>query len=68
MLILMSICLLASPGECREERLSFSFGDADPMMCMIRSQEVLADWTQNHPEYRVESWRCVMRNAVPNRT
>jgi hypothetical protein len=65
MLILMSICLLASPRECREERLSFSFEDANPVACMVHSQTRIAEWQQSHPDYRVDRWRCVARGSTP---
>jgi hypothetical protein len=61
MLILMSICMLANPGNCREERLSFSLEQASAVACMIRSQEVIAAWQQSHPNWRVDNWRCVTR-------
>ena len=64
MLILMSICLLANPGECREERLSFSFEESNPFTCMVRSQEMIAEWQQSHPEYRVGRWKCMARGRM----
>jgi hypothetical protein len=65
MLILMSICLLADPSTCREERLSFSFEQANPMTCMIRSQETIAEWKESHPDWTVSAWKCVSRGRVP---
>jgi hypothetical protein len=61
MLILMSICLLSNPSHCREERLSFSFEEANAVTCMVRSQEKIAEWQQSHPDYRIDRWRCVPR-------
>jgi hypothetical protein len=66
MLILMSICLLADPGNCREERLSFSFEGGSPFTCMVHSQETIAEWHRAHPDYRVSRWRCVVRSLVPS--
>jgi hypothetical protein len=65
MLILMSICLLANPGNCREERLSFSFEEVNAFACMVRSQEAIAEWQQGHPDWRVKRWKCVARARVP---
>jgi hypothetical protein len=67
MLILMSICLLADPGRCREERLNFSFEESSPFTCMVRSQEKIAEWQQGHPEYRIDRWRCMARNLASKR-
>ena len=64
MLILMSICLLADPTACREERLSFSFEEASGFACMVRSQEKIAEWQQSHPDYRIDRWKCVARRLA----
>lgn len=64
MLILMSVCLLANPADCREERLSFSFEEASFMACMVHSQQAIAEWQQAHPAWRVGRWRCVPRRAA----
>jgi len=66
MLILLSICLLADPGACREERLSFSFEGGSPFACMVHSQETIAAWQRSHPEYRVSRWKCLVRGRVPS--
>ena len=66
MLILLSVCLLSQPSACREERLSFSFEEANAFACMIRSQEKIAEWQQSHQDYRVNRWRCVARAKVSN--
>ena len=67
MLLLMTICLIANPTSCREERLSFSFEETNPMACMVHAQSALADWQKTHPDWRIGRWRCVARSAVPNR-
>jgi hypothetical protein len=64
MLILMSICMLANPSQCREERLSFSLEQASAFACMVHSQEVIAEWQQSHPAWRVNNWRCVERSKA----
>jgi hypothetical protein len=64
MLILMSICLLADPRSCREERLSFSYEGGSFFACMVRSQEKIAEWQQSHPDYRVDRWRCMARGLT----
>ena len=63
MLILMSICLVVQPADCREERLNFSFEEANAITCMVRSQEKIAEWQERHPNYRVVRWKCVPRDA-----
>ena len=67
MLILMSVCLLADPTSCREERIGFSFEEASPFACVVHSQGAIASWQKDHPEWRVSEWRCVTRRAAPHR-
>ena len=64
MVILMSICLLAEPARCREERLSFSFEPTSPTGCVARSQGAMAEWQLGHPRWRIVRWRCVARGRI----
>jgi hypothetical protein len=67
MLLLMTICLVANPKTCREERLSFSFEETSYTACLVHAQSALANWQQSHPDWRIGRWRCVARAAVPNK-
>jgi hypothetical protein len=64
-LILISVCLLASPATCHEERLNFSFEQVSATSCMIRSQAAIAEWQQGHPGWQVKRWRCASPRSVP---
>jgi hypothetical protein len=65
MLIFLSVCLLASPNTCKEERLDWSFEDIGYMSCFTHSQEALVQWQSAHPLWRVTRWRCVARKYAP---
>ena len=56
--LVLAICMLTAPGECREERLSISMEETAPMQCMIGAQPIIAEWAQTHPKWKVERWRC----------
>jgi hypothetical protein len=56
--LVLSICLLTSPGDCREERISISMEQTAPMQCMIGAQPMIAEWTNTHPKWKVAKWRC----------
>jgi hypothetical protein len=66
MFILLSVCLLASPGTCREERLSWSVEDIGGMACLVGAQQLIAQWHETHPDWRVDRWRCTSRGALSN--
>ncbi|HEX8416235.1 MAG TPA: hypothetical protein VF641_01395 [Methylobacterium sp.] len=65
MFILLSICLLAQPDRCREERISLSYEAANPVVCLRNAQSRLATWQAEHPEWQVNRWRCALRGGMP---
>ncbi len=65
MFILLSICLLAQPDRCREERISLSYEAANPIVCLRNAQSRLATWQAEHPEWQVNRWRCAVRGGMP---
>jgi hypothetical protein len=66
MLIVMYVCLLASPGTCREERISLSVETVNGMACLVRAEEMIAEWKNVHPQWRIERWRCAPPGSVGN--
>lgn len=64
MFIVMSICMLATPALCREERLNLSYEDSSPMACMLQSQPAMAQWSASHPDWRIDRWKCVARGMI----
>ncbi|SDM50000.1 hypothetical protein SAMN05216360_102266 [Methylobacterium phyllostachyos] len=65
MLLLLSICLVAQPSTCREDRIEMSSGASSPFVCLRNSQSALAVWQASHPEWHVERWRCAAKGSVP---
>jgi hypothetical protein len=54
--LVLTVCLLASPGSCREERSDFA--GASMVDCMMRGQFYAARWLAEHPAYSLTRWRC----------
>lgn len=65
MLLLLSICLIAQPDQCREDRISMSFEARSPFVCLRHAQSTLATWQAEHPEWHVARWRCAARGSLP---
>jgi hypothetical protein len=65
MFILLSICLLSQPSQCREDRISLSYEAANPIVCLRTAQSRLAAWQAAHPEWQINSWRCAARGSLP---
>ncbi len=58
--LVMTVCLLAQPGDCRKERLPF---DGPLIACARAGQFEAATWAAQHPGWHVTRWRC----GVPER-
>jgi hypothetical protein len=55
--IILSICLLADPGVCRDQTIPLD-ADVSPMRCVMFAPPHVAKWSEEHPEWRVVRWRC----------
>lgn len=50
-------CLEATPEICRDRNLMFA-ETMSPQQCLMRAQPELAKWCNEHPGWRIGSWRC----------
>ncbi len=55
--IVISACLAADPGVCKNYRIPLS-ADIDPNHCMMDAQPHFANWAAQHPGWRIVRWRC----------
>ena len=60
LVLLLTVCSLTAPADCRQVRLPFA--DMTPMQCMM-AQPTIAQWADEHPGERVERWRCVTHDG-----
>lgn len=65
MLLLLSVCLVADPATCREDRIPMSYESASPFACLRHAQSSLATWQAEHPDWHVARWRCAARDSLP---
>lgn len=54
--LVISGCLMSSPFYCRDYQLQFA--DVTAFQCIMFSQTELAKWKDEHPNVRIERWRC----------
>lgn len=52
--LVLTICLLAHPVDCRNERVATEARIALPMECAA----AMTEWATRHPAWRVVKWRC----------
>jgi hypothetical protein len=55
--VLLYVCLLSDPNQCEERRLPIS--DVGSLgQCMFWAQTAIAEWSGNHPKYKIVRWKC----------
>ncbi|MCW4115578.1 hypothetical protein NPA31_011450 [Aurantimonas sp. MSK8Z-1] len=55
--LILSVCLLADPGTCREEHLHYE-SRGSLAQCMMLAMPYVAQWAGEHPRWTVKTWRC----------
>jgi len=56
--IIISACLLSDPGVCRDQTIPLSSEYASAVRCMMTAPPHVAQWSEEHPEWRIVRWRC----------
>ncbi len=56
--LLVTVCLINTPGECKDVHLSYTADSVTPHQCMMFGQAELAKWSEGHPKWRIEKWKC----------
>ncbi|MER8785642.1 hypothetical protein NKH60_31365 [Mesorhizobium sp. M1006] len=60
--LILTVCLSANPGNCRDEDLYFE-SRGSLFQCMFLAPAEIAKWSQEHPSLKVVRWKC----AVPSK-
>lgn len=60
--LILTACLSANPGNCRDEHLYFE-SRGSLFQCMFLAPAEIAKWSQEHPSLKVVRWKC----AVPSK-
>lgn len=56
--ILMTVCLLSNPAACEQKTIPASEEVATLNQCMFWAQAQIAQWSNEHPKYKVVRWKC----------
>lgn len=59
--LVLTVCLIANPGNCRDEHLYFE-SRGSLVQCMVLAPSEIAKWSQEHPKLRVKRWKCAFPN------
>ncbi|MDZ4842391.1 MAG: hypothetical protein SH859_09650 [Hyphomicrobium aestuarii] len=55
--IILSACLVADPGQCRDHRIPAE-NIVDPTRCVMTAQPFVAKWADEHPLWEVKKYIC----------
>ena len=55
--IVVTVCALAQPDQCEEQRLEFSW-QGSLKQCVMNAQPYLAQWIGDHPKWSIKSYHC----------
>lgn len=60
--IVLSVCMILAPDRCKDVRLQiaseFSASLQLPSNCMKQAQIEGQRWIEQHPGWRIVSWKC----------
>ena len=54
----MLVCSLVQGGICKDVSLTFTTEDVSLMQCIIGAQPIIAQWSEQHPNWTVSKWQC----------
>ncbi|MER9234652.1 hypothetical protein NKI56_21555 [Mesorhizobium sp. M0622] len=55
--LILTVCLSANPGNCRDEHLYFE-SRGSLFQCMFLAPGEIAKWSQEHPSLKIVRWKC----------
>lgn len=55
--LVISACLIADPHDCRMYEQPATELSADPSLAFVQAQALVAQWTKQHPSFRLVRWR-----------
>lgn len=57
--LVFSVCLIEQPGICKDVVNTYDAPGLTIPHCMNGAQRELAKWIGDHPQWRIERWKCV---------
>jgi hypothetical protein len=56
-MIVVTVCAVAHPDQCEEQRLEFS-SQFSLRRCVMSAQPYLAQWIGEHPKWTIKDYHC----------
>lgn len=55
--LILAVCLISQPTNCREEHLYFE-SHGSLTRCLMEAVPTMAKWAGEHPEWRITRFHC----------
>ena len=56
--LLLAVCLIDNPGNCKDVHLTYSAEALTPMQCAMQAQPEIAKWIREHPGWVTKRYTC----------
>ena len=56
--LIISACMISSPGTCKDVHLTYIGNVPTPFQCMRVGQPEMAKWSMSNPKWSIQKWRC----------
>jgi hypothetical protein len=56
--LVVSVCLLDDPSQCKDISLVYSAEGVTPSQCLMMSPAEIAKWSEGHPKWFAKRWTC----------
>ncbi len=60
--IVFTVCALAHPAQCEEQRLEYEW-HGSLRACVVNAQPYLAQWIGEHPNWNIKEFHCELPNT-----
>jgi hypothetical protein len=61
--VVLFICLIGDPTQCKDQTLEHKVQTENPFRCSTVSVPMIAQWAGEHPQWEIKKWRCVAQGG-----
>jgi hypothetical protein len=63
--IVLAVCAIQQPAQCKDVRLTYLAENVTPAQCIRYGQPEIAKWLESNPKWGVMRWKCApARNSA----
>ncbi len=62
--LVFAVCLIDQPQHCKDVHHTFEGETVTASQCVMNGQFAMAQWSAEHPNWRIAKWSCVVAGQV----